>query len=112
MWLLDANLDLALIPFLRANGVDCEAAVMLGWSDLTNGELTSAAVDAGYSCLLTRDRRFSEAAAQALRSHEDLAIVVVTLPQQPSPRYLDSFETAWKNAPIKPVAASVLNWPA
>ena len=111
MWLLDANLDLALIPFLRSQGVNCEAAALLQWGGLTNGQLSSAAVEAGYTCLLTRDRRFAESAAGMMRGIAELAIVVVTLAQQPSSLYLDSFRAAWSESQIKPVAGEAITWP-
>lgn len=111
MWLLDANLDLALVPFLRSQNIDCEAAALRGWADLTNGELAEAAVDAAFTCLLTRDRRFAESAADALRDRADLAVVVVTLPQQPSEQYLESFKSPWKTTKIQPVAGRAIIWP-
>jgi hypothetical protein len=49
---------------------------------LSNGELVSAAVGAGFTCLLTRDQLFGESAARALKTFPSFAVVVVDLPQQ------------------------------
>ena len=111
MWLLDANLDLALVAFLRSENVSCEAAALLGWETLTNGELVSAAAEGGYTCLLTRDRRFAQSAASTLRERDDLAIVIVTLPQQQSDDYMAAFRKAWDSERINPVAGAILTWP-
>ena len=68
MWLLDANMDVHLVQTLNELGVSCDTAANRGWKALSNGELVSAAVAAGFACLLTRDQRFCESAATGLRS--------------------------------------------
>jgi len=74
MWLLDANMDVHLVQrlggrfqTLRELGVSCDTAANRGWKALSNGELVSAAVAAGFTCLLTRDQLFGESAARALK---------------------------------------------
>ena len=56
MWLLDANMDVHLESILRDLGISCETAAARGWKALSNGELVTAAVTAGFTCLLTRDQ--------------------------------------------------------
>jgi hypothetical protein len=66
-----------------------------GWKALRNGELVAAAVHAGFTTILPRDRLFAESASRAWRVFPDLSVVIVTLPQLPSGRYLQAFTTAW-----------------
>ena len=80
MWLLDANMDVHLVQTLNELGVSCDTAANRGWKALSNGELVSAAVAAGFTCLLTRDQLFGESAARALKTFPSFAVVVVDLP--------------------------------
>lgn len=112
MWLLDANMDVHLLSLLRQFGVACEGATRRGWQSLDNGDLVAAAVRAGFTCLLTQDRLFGEAAARALKSHPRFSVVVVHLPQRPWKRYRGDFESAWTKSAIRPVAGKVTRWPA
>jgi hypothetical protein len=48
MWLLDANMDVHLIPVLDDYGIPCDAAGNRGWKALSNGDLVTAAVNAGF----------------------------------------------------------------
>src|ERR1022692_2935018 len=100
MWLLDANLDIHLVELLRRFQIDCDTAENRGWKALRNGELVAAAVNAGFNTLLTRDRLFAESASRAWRDFPSLSVVIVTLPQLPSGRYLASFEAEWTVSPI------------
>jgi hypothetical protein len=50
MWLLDANMDVHPVQTLNELGVSCDTAANLGWKALSNGELVSAAVTAGFTC--------------------------------------------------------------
>jgi hypothetical protein len=47
--------DVHLVQTLNELGVSCDTAAKRGWKALSNGELVSAAVAAGITCLLTRD---------------------------------------------------------
>jgi hypothetical protein len=107
MWLLDVHLA----PLLREFGIPCETAASRGWKGLTNGALVSTAVGAGFECILTRDQLFAESASGALRSFPALALVVVTLGQEPWSRYRRSFLDAWAASPIQPVAGKIIHWP-
>ncbi len=112
MWLLDANMDVHLLSLLKGLGVGCEATTRRGWQALDNGDLVSAAVKAGFTCLLTQDRLFGEAAARALRAHPLFSVVVVHVPQRPWERYRQDFDAAWSKSPIRPVAGRIIHWPS
>ncbi len=111
MWLLDANVDVHLVPFFRERGISCDTAARRGWKALSNGELVAAAYAEGFRCLLTRDRLFGESASEGLRSYPEFAVVVITLPQQPWAQYRQQFLEAWAALPIRPVAGSLIYWP-
>ena len=63
MWLLDENLDVNLLAFLRSQEVKCDNVRGRGWRGLQNGDLVKVAWEAGFRCLLTRDVDFPSAAA-------------------------------------------------
>lgn len=111
MWLLDANMDVHLLSLLRQLGVECEATTRRGWQGLNNGDLVSAAFEAGFICLLTQDRLFGEAAARALKAHPRFAVIVVHLAQVPWKRYRHDFSSAWSKSPIRPAAGKITHWP-
>jgi hypothetical protein len=85
MWLLDANMDVHLVSVLTGFKTPCDTAGKRGWKALSNGDLVSVAVDAGFHCLLTRNRLIGESASRALKLYPDFAIVVVNIPQRPCP---------------------------
>lgn len=91
MWLLDANMDVHLVQTLTELGVSCDTAANRGWKALSNGELVSAAVAGGFTCLLTRDQLFGESAGRALKTFSTFAVVVVDLPQQRWQAYREQF---------------------
>jgi hypothetical protein len=111
MWLLDVNVDLHLLGLLREFGVPSEAAMNLGWQELSNGELVRRAARHGFTCLLTRDRLLGTVASKALREHPNFAVVLVALPQRPWPLYERHFRAAWSASPILPVAGRAIAWP-
>ena len=110
MWLLDANMDVHIVKLLKQLGVNSDTADSRGWKNLQNGELVGKAAVAGFTCLLTRDRRFGESAARALKAFPAFA-VVVTLPQVDSEKHHRQFLAAWRAKPIEPVAGSLIRWP-
>jgi hypothetical protein len=112
MWLLDANMDVHLVELLEGFGIACHTAGSRGWKALSNGDLVTAAVAAGFRCLLTRDQLFGESAARALRLFPDFAVVVVGLPQRPWPEYMERFAAQWMNCRIEPLAGHLTHWPA
>jgi len=111
MWLLDANMDVHLVPVLADLGISCDTAAGRGWKALSNGDLVASAAAAGFDCLLTRDQLFGESASRALRSFPQFAVVVVSLPQQPWQQYRDSFIAAWAGSPIRPIPGRLSLWP-
>ena len=112
MWLLDANVDVHLTSVLEELGIPCETAASRGWKALSNGQLVATAVASGFNCLLTRDRLFGESASRALRLHPTFAVVLVNLPQQRWPEYLQSFLKAWTSSPITPQPGCLVEWPS
>ena len=111
MWLLDANMDVHLLAVLSGFKISCDTAGKRGWKALSNGDLVSAAVDAGFRCLLTRDQLFGESASRALRLFPQFAVVVVNAPQRPWPQYRERFLALWRKPPIEPVAGRLIQWP-
>ena len=111
MWLLDANMDVHLLSLLQELGVECEATTRRGWQALNNGDLVSVAVKAGFTCMLTQDRLFGEAAARALKAHPHFSVVVIHLAQFPWKRYRQNFNSAWSKSPIRPLPGKITHWP-
>jgi hypothetical protein len=96
---------------MSALGVDCDSAAYRGWQVLSNGDLVGAAVSAGFTCLLTRDQRFGESAARALKAFPNFAVVVVNLPQVPKEKHHQQFLAAWRVKPIEPIEGALVRWP-
>ena len=111
MWLLDANMPVQLIALLAELGVEADSAVARGLNALSNGRLVSAAVEAKFTSLLTRDRLFGQSAARALKVHPEFAIVRVTLPQLRASQFLAAFRAAWQASQIIPAPGRVIEWP-
>jgi len=78
---------------------------------LSNGDLVKVAVDAGFRCMLTRDRLFGESASRALKSFPEFAVVVLNIAQRRWPEYRDQFVARWTERPIEPVAGRLIHWP-
>jgi hypothetical protein len=112
MWLLDANMPVQLVALLKDLAVEAETAAGRSWNTLSNGRLVSAAAEAKFTALLTRDRLFGQAAAVTLRAHPDFCIVRVTLPQLRAAAFLKAFRTAWQENPINPQPGRVIEWPS
>ncbi|MGA2769397.1 MAG: hypothetical protein ABSG26_01145 [Bryobacteraceae bacterium] len=93
-------------------GIQARAADAQGWKGLTNGALVEVAVQAGFSCVLTRDRLFGESAARALKRFPQFSVVFVTIPQLRGPEFLERFRAAWNRNPIQPVAGELSRWPS
>lgn len=47
MWLLNANVDIHLVPVLSEFGISSDTAASRGWKALENGELVAVAMAAG-----------------------------------------------------------------
>jgi hypothetical protein len=111
VWLLDANIDIQVCDVLFEFGIDCRTAESLGWKELSNGRLVSAAAAKDFSCLLTRDGLFAESAARTLHHFPNFAIVVVGLRQRKRAEYLTQFREAWIRKAIIPVPGITIIWP-
>ena len=111
MWLLDVNVDVSLGRVLLAKGVSADNTIARGWRELTNGNLVAAAVDAGFTCLLTRDIDFAKSAERALKDNNKFAVVVITLPQARRKEWLEHFEKCWTEKPIEPLQGKLSFWP-
>ena len=86
MWLLDVNLPKKVVSLLAEFGIEARCADDQGWGGLTNGALVDAATQAGFRCILTRDRLFSQSAARALKRFPEFCVVLVTIPQRLGPQ--------------------------
>jgi hypothetical protein len=111
MWLLDVNMPRNIVTVLAEFGISAQSAEMRGWSGLTNGMLVEVAGQAGFNCVLTRDRLFSESAARALKRFPDFCVVLVLIRQLRGPEFLEQFRLAWNRSPIQPRAGQLLEWP-
>lgn len=112
MWLLDVNMPLRVAATLGKFGIEAHPAETRGWNALTNGELVGAAVQAGFTAVLTRDRLFSESAARALQRFPQFSVILITIPQLRGPQFLEEFERAWERSPIRPVPGKAQSWPS
>jgi len=72
-WLRDVNVPWGLVSTLAGFGIEADTAAARGWKELTNGRLVEEAHKAGFSAILTRDRRFGLAASQTLIRFSRLA---------------------------------------
>src|SRR5512142_2147876 len=102
MWLRYVNPPKKVASLLGKAGVEAHCADDQGWGVLTNGALVEAAVQAGFRCILARDRLFSESAARALKRFPGFCVVLVTIPQLRGAAFLEQFQRAW--ARIQPAA--------
>lgn len=112
MWLLDKNVPIQLSDALSERGIQAVTAEAKGWGALTNGDLIAAAVTAGISCILTRDRLFAQSASKALKGHTAPAVVILVLPQLRAQAFLDAFSRAWSEQEIDPRPGEAIYWPA
>ena len=110
-WLLDVNVPIGLVSALQKYGIDADTATDRGWKHLTNGLLLEAASNAGFTVILTRDRRFGESASKSLRRFQTISVVMVTLRQARIREFLAAFDAAWLSYPIVPLSGSVVLWP-
>ena len=111
MLLLDHNLPHQLRDLLAGYGLVVETAHHRGWTELRNGELTTAAYSSGFRTILTRDVLFATSAAKSIANLPEMAIVIVRLPQRSWRLYSAAFRLAWEAAPINPQPCRVVRWP-
>ncbi len=111
MLLLDHNVQKRLATFLGGIGVLCKRTVDLGWAEKRNGDLVAAAVEAGFTAILTNDQNFVTSAQSNLKKHPTFCIVILTLAQGPVSEYLPRFEKAWRSGPPSVKPGLVVHWP-
>lgn len=111
MWLLNVNIPKKVGSLLGELGIEAHSADDRGWGGLTNGALVEVAIQAGFRCILTRDRLFSESAARTLKRFPEFCVVLVTIPQLRGIEFLEQFRNAWDRSPIRLVAGQLLRWP-
>ena len=111
VWLLDEGLPISLHKCLQSYGITAETVQFRKWKGLRNGNLVTVAAEAGFSCIITKDKLFSQDAKKALVVYPKMAIVLVLLPQLPREKYIKNFERMWKAALITPIAGQVIEWP-
>ncbi len=111
MWLLDVNMPRQLTGLLAELGISAETAAARGWGTLLNGDLLEAAVESGFSYLLTRDKLFGESVAGSLARYPSFSLVIVTLPRARAALFLASFRAAWEKNSIKPTPGHIQSWP-
>ena len=111
MLLLDHNLPHQPRELLKEFGLHSETVQYRGWSQLRNGELTSAAYAAGFRVILTRDMKFAESASKILSQFPEISVVVIQLHQRSWRLYSAAFRAAWARAPIVQKAGKMIFWP-
>jgi hypothetical protein len=111
MWLLDHNLPRQVYEALKSLTIQCETTDKRGWDGLENGDLVSAASEAGFTCILTRDVLFSLSAAKALKKYPQMAVILIRLPQAKGSIYASNFVKHWGESKINPVSGKLLEWP-
>ena len=111
VWLLDEGLPVPLFKCLEAFGVRVETVEFRKWKGLRNGKLVAVAFEAGFTCILTKDRLFAQDARKALTTHPRMAVVLILLPQTPREQYIKTFEAQWKKSKVVPTPGQVIEWP-
>ena len=111
MLLLDHNVQKRLAVFLGSIGVQCKRASEMGWEEKRNGDLVAAAVERGFTAILTNDQDFVASAKLSLKKHPTFCIVILTLPQGRMPEYLPRFEQAWRSSPPPMKPGEIVHWP-
>ena len=111
MWLLDHNVPWQLLHTLQSLSIPCDTTYNKGWSDFENGDLVKKAIKEKFTCILTRDKLFSQSARKVLKSNTNIAIVLLTILQSKGKQYATTFLKEWEKEPINPIPGQVLIWP-
>lgn len=111
IWLLDHNIPHPLRHVLKEFGIKTETAFHRGWNSLENGALVKAAVKAGFTVILSRDKRFQETAKASLKNYPHLSLVLVLIDQNDGKSYCQDFEAKWKKNLIQPIPGKLVLWP-
>ena len=100
------------LGLLEELGIGASHAEDRGWGALINGSLVEAAVQAGFTCLLTRDRLFGESASKALKRFPQFSVVLIVIPQVRGVEFAGLFREAWRMRPLLPIPGALTRWPA
>ena len=95
--LLDENVPVDIIPFLRGSGHIVESVNSLGWKGMKNGDILERAA-LSFDLFVTRDKDF-DSAQLGQRAGGSFGIVLLALPQQPGAAYAAAFERSWPDQP-------------
>lgn len=111
MLLLDHNLPAQLKAIFTSHGFTCATTYEHGWQELENGDLVAKASNAGFTCIVTKDVRFGLAAARALKTHPNMAVILIRLPQGKSADYTARVEARMQSNPLVPTPGKIIEWP-
>ncbi len=91
--LLDENVPVDLLPFLRSAGHTVESVNFIGWKGIKNGDLLTRA-RADFDLFITRDKDF-DASQLGRYVTPQFGIVLLAIPQQRGRDYADAFAALW-----------------
>ena len=111
MWLLDKNVPIQMVAFLRDRNIEAKHAGDLEWGALRNGVLTKTAYEAGYRVLVTHDLDFDRDAAKELAIRSDFAVVKILLDTPGKSAYVALLGKYWPREPMIPTFGSSVAWP-
>jgi predicted nuclease of predicted toxin-antitoxin system len=91
--LLDENVPVDLLPFLRSTCHTAESVNFIGWKGIKNGDLLMLA-QADFDLFITRDKDFD---ATLLGRHVTprFGIILLAIPQQRGQDYVAAFAALW-----------------
>jgi predicted nuclease of predicted toxin-antitoxin system len=95
--LLDENVPVDLLPFLRSAGHAAESVNFIGWKGVKNGDLLTRAC-ADFDLFITRDNDF-DAAQLGRYVTPQFGIVLLAIPQQRGRDYAAAFAALWPADP-------------
>lgn len=91
--LLDENVSVDIIPFLRSVKIEAESVNFIGWKGIHNGELIMRPREE-FDLLLTRDKDFNQEFL-ARYITQRFGIVLLAIPQQSGSSYAAEFARLW-----------------
>lgn len=91
--LLDENVPVDLLPFLRSAGYTAESVNFIGWKGVKNGDLLLRA-QAEFNLFITRDKDFDPTQLGRYVTPQ-FGIVLLGIPQQRGRDYAAAFAALW-----------------
>jgi predicted nuclease of predicted toxin-antitoxin system len=95
--LLDENVPVDLLPFLRSAGHTAESVNFIGWKGVKNGDLLARA-RADFDLFITRDKDFDVGQLGRYVTPQ-FGIVLLAIPQQRGRDYAAAFAALWPADP-------------